>query len=154
LNGKEFTIYKLRSMKVGAELEHAERQKALQDKQTNTNMFKDPEDPRVTKVGKVIRKYSIDELPQFLNVLKGDMSLVGPRPPLLSEVEQWQQHEVRRLLVKPGVTGPWQIGGRSLLTWEETVAIDLSYVENWTVLGDLSIIFKTIAYVFKGKGAF
>jgi len=154
LNGKEFTIYKLRSMKVGAELEHAERQKALQDKQTNTNMFKDPEDPRVTKVGKVIRKYSIDELPQFLNVLKGDMSLVGPRPPLLSEVEQWQQHEVRRLLVKPGVTGPWQIGGRSLLTWEETVAIDLSYVENWTVLADLAIIFRTIVYVFKGSGAF
>jgi exopolysaccharide biosynthesis polyprenyl glycosylphosphotransferase len=154
LNGKEFTIYKLRSMKVGAELEHAERQKALQDKQTNTNMFKDPEDPRVTKVGKVIRKYSIDELPQFLNVLKGDMSLVGPRPPLLSEVEQWQQHEVRRLLVKPGVTGPWQIGGRSLLTWEETVAIDLSYVENWTVLTDISIVFRTIVYVFRGSGAF
>ena len=154
LNGKEFTIYKLRSMKVGAELEHAERQKALQDTQTNTNMFKDPEDPRVTKVGKVIRKYSIDELPQFLNVLKGDMSLVGPRPPLLSEVEQWQQHEVRRLLVKPGVTGPWQIGGRSLLTWEETVAIDLSYVENWTVLTDISIIFKTVGYVLRGSGAY
>jgi lipopolysaccharide/colanic/teichoic acid biosynthesis glycosyltransferase len=117
-------------------------------------MYKDPEDPRVTKVGKFIRKFSIDELPQFLNVLKGDMSLVGPRPPLLSEVEEWKQHEVRRLLVKPGVTGPWQIGGRSLLTWEETVAIDLSYVENWTVLNDLSIIFKTIVYVSKGKGAF
>ena len=154
LNGKEFTIYKLRSMKVGSELEHAERQKALSDKQTNVNMFKDPEDPRVTKVGKVIRKYSIDELPQFLNVLKGDMSLVGPRPPLLSEVELWQQHEVRRLLVKPGVTGPWQIGGRSLLTWEETVAIDLSYVENWTVLTDISIIFRTIVYVFRGRGAY
>ncbi len=154
LNGREFKIYKLRSMKVGAELEHAERQKALSDVQTNVNMFKDPEDPRVTKVGRVIRKYSIDELPQFLNVIKGDMSLVGPRPPLLSEVEQWKQHEVRRLLVKPGVTGPWQIGGRSLLTWEETVAIDLSYVENWTVLVDLAIIFRTILYVLKGKGAF
>jgi exopolysaccharide biosynthesis polyprenyl glycosylphosphotransferase len=154
LNGKEFTMYKIRSMKVGAELEHAERQKALSDVQTNVNMFKDPEDPRVTKVGRVIRKYSIDELPQFLNVLKGDMSLVGPRPPLLSEVEQWKQHETRRLLVKPGVTGPWQIGGRSLLTWEETVAIDLSYVENWTVLTDISIIFKTVVYVVKGSGAF
>jgi exopolysaccharide biosynthesis polyprenyl glycosylphosphotransferase len=154
LNGKPFTIYKLRSMKVGAELEHAERQKALADKLTNSNMFKDPEDPRVTKVGKFIRKYSIDELPQFLNVLKGDMSLVGPRPPLTSEVEEWQQHEQRRLLVKPGVTGPWQIGGRSLLTWEETVAIDLSYVENWTVLTDISIIFKTIVYVLKGSGAY
>jgi lipopolysaccharide/colanic/teichoic acid biosynthesis glycosyltransferase len=154
LNGKPFTIYKLRSMKVGAELEHAERQQALADKLTNSNMFKDPEDPRVTKVGKFIRKYSIDELPQFLNVLKGDMSLVGPRPPLTSEVEEWKQHEQRRLLVKPGVTGPWQVGGRSLLTWEETVAIDLSYVENWTVLTDISIIFKTIVYVFKGSGAF
>jgi exopolysaccharide biosynthesis polyprenyl glycosylphosphotransferase len=154
LNGKPFTIYKLRSMKVGAELEHAERQKALADKLTNSNMFKDPEDPRVTKVGKFIRKYSIDELPQFLNVLKGDMSIVGPRPPLTSEVEEWQQHEQRRLLVKPGVTGPWQIGGRSLLTWEETVAIDLSYVENWTVLTDISIIFRTIVYVLKGSGAY
>jgi exopolysaccharide biosynthesis polyprenyl glycosylphosphotransferase len=154
LNGKHFTIYKLRSMKVGAELEHLARQQAAADKLTNSNMYKDPEDPRVTKVGKFIRKFSIDELPQFLNVIKGDMSLVGPRPPLLSEVEEWKQHEVRRLLVKPGVTGPWQIGGRSLLTWEETVAIDLSYVENWTVLNDISIIFKTVVYVFKGSGAF
>jgi exopolysaccharide biosynthesis polyprenyl glycosylphosphotransferase len=154
LNGQQFTMYKIRSMKVGAELEHAERQQALADQLTNSNMFKDPEDPRVTKVGKIIRKYSIDELPQFLNVLKGDMSLVGPRPPLLSEVEQWQGHESRRLLVKPGVTGPWQIGGRSLLTWEETVAIDLNYVENWSVLTDLSIIFKTVVYVFRGSGAF
>jgi len=153
-NGKHFTMYKLRSMKVGAELEHAQRQQALADQLTNSNMFKDPEDPRVTKVGKIIRKYSIDELPQFLNVLKGDMSLVGPRPPLLSEVEQWQGHENRRLLVKPGVTGPWQIGGRSLLTWEETVAIDLNYVENWSVLTDLSIIFKTVLYVLRGSGAF
>ena len=152
LNGKHFTIYKLRSMKVGAELEHAERQQAVADKLTNSNMYKDPEDPRVTKVGKFIRKYSVDELPQFLNVLKGDMSLVGPRPPLLSEVEEWKQHEVRRLLVKPGVTGPWQIGGRSLLTWEETVAIDLSYVENWTVLGDLVLLLKTLVAVINGTG--
>ena len=152
LNGKQFTIYKLRSMKVGAELQHAELQ--AKQESVNSNMFKDPQDPRVTRVGRIIRKYSIDELPQFLNVLKGDMSLVGPRPPLLSEVEQWKQHEVRRLLVKPGVTGPWQIGGRSLLTWEETVAIDLSYVENWTVLSDLSIMLKTVVYVLKGKGAF
>jgi exopolysaccharide biosynthesis polyprenyl glycosylphosphotransferase len=152
LNGKKFTIYKLRSMKVGAELQHAELQAARES--VNSNMFKDPRDPRVTKVGRIIRKYSIDELPQFLNVLKGDMSLVGPRPPLLSEVEQWKQHEGRRLLVKPGVTGPWQIGGRSLLTWEETVAIDLGYVENWTVLGDLSIMFKTVVYVLRGSGAY
>jgi exopolysaccharide biosynthesis polyprenyl glycosylphosphotransferase len=154
LNGQHFTMYKLRSMKVGAELEHAERQQAAASKLTNSNMYKDPEDPRVTKVGKFIRKYSIDELPQFLNVLKGDMSLVGPRPPLLSEVEQWKGHESRRLLVKPGVTGPWQIGGRSLLTWEETVAIDLTYVENWSVLTDISIIFKTVVYVFRGSGAY
>ncbi len=154
LNGKEFTMYKLRSMKVGAELEHAERQAALAESAKNKNMFKDPEDPRVTKFGKVIRKYSIDELPQFLNVIKGNMSLVGPRPPLLSEVQEWKDHETRRLLVKPGVTGPWQIGGRSLLTWEETVAIDLNYVENWSVFGDLTIILKTVIYVLKGRGAF
>jgi len=139
-------------MKVGAELQHAELQAASES--VNSNMFKDPRDPRVTKVGRVIRKYSIDELPQFLNVLKGDMSLVGPRPPLLSEVEQWKQHEVRRLLVKPGVTGPWQIGGRSLLTWEETVAIDLSYVETWTVLTDLSIMFRTLVHVVRARDAF
>jgi exopolysaccharide biosynthesis polyprenyl glycosylphosphotransferase len=154
LNGHEFTMYKLRSMKVGAELEHAERQAALAESAKNKNMFKDPEDPRVTKFGKVIRKYSIDELPQFLNVIKGNMSLVGPRPPLLSEVQEWKDHETRRLLVKPGVTGPWQIGGRSLLTWEETVAIDLGYVENWTVFGDLVILFRTLVYVSKGRGAF
>jgi exopolysaccharide biosynthesis polyprenyl glycosylphosphotransferase len=153
-NGKHFTMFKLRSMKVGAELEHAERQQALAGKSTNSNMYKDPEDPRVTKVGKIIRKYSIDELPQFLNVLKGDMSLVGPRPPLLSEVEQWKQNETRRLLVKPGVTGPWQIGGRSLLTWEETVAIDLDYVENWSVMADTTIILKTVVFVLRGSGAF
>jgi lipopolysaccharide/colanic/teichoic acid biosynthesis glycosyltransferase len=82
------------------------------------------------------------------------MSLVGPRPPLISEVEEWKQHGVRRLLVKPGVTGPWQIGGRSLLTWEETVAIDLNYVENWSVLTDISIIFKTVVYVLKASDAF
>jgi lipopolysaccharide/colanic/teichoic acid biosynthesis glycosyltransferase len=141
-------------MKVGAELEHAERQAALAESATNKNMYKDPEDPRVTKFGKIIRKYSIDELPQFLNVIKGNMSLVGPRPPLLSEVEEWNEHETRRLLVKPGVTGPWQIGGRSLLTWEETVAIDLNYVENWSVFGDLVILFRTLVYVLKGRGAF
>jgi lipopolysaccharide/colanic/teichoic acid biosynthesis glycosyltransferase len=82
------------------------------------------------------------------------MSLVGPRPPLLSEVEEWKEHETRRLLVKPGVTGPWQIGGRSLLSWEETVAIDLNYVENWSVFGDLVVLFRTLVYVFKGRGAF
>ena len=154
LNGKPFTIYKIRSMKVGAELLHAEMQKALADNATNKNMYKNPEDPRVTRVGKVIRKLSIDELPQFLNVLKGDMSLVGPRPPLLSEVQDWQKHESRRLLVRPGITGPWQIGGRSTLTWEETVAIDLSYVQNWTVATDLAILLRTATYLFTRKGAY
>lgn len=154
VNGKEFTMYKIRSMKVGAELEHAARQKELAEKLTNSNMFKDPEDPRITRIGRIIRKFSIDELPQFLNVLKGDMSMVGPRPPLPSEVQEWKNHETRRLLVKPGVTGPWQIGGRSLLTWEETVAIDVNYVENWTILTDISIILKTIVYVVRGSGAF
>jgi exopolysaccharide biosynthesis polyprenyl glycosylphosphotransferase len=154
VNGKEFKIYKLRSMRVGAELQHLELQKAQAPTAANSVMFKDPEDPRVTKTGKFIRKYSIDELPQFLNVLKGNMSMVGPRPPLVSEVEEWKTYEVRRLLVKPGVTGPWQIGGRSNLTWEETVAIDLNYVENWSVLQDVSIIFRTINYILNTNGLF
>jgi lipopolysaccharide/colanic/teichoic acid biosynthesis glycosyltransferase len=117
-------------------------------------MFKDPEDPRITKVGKFIRKYSIDELPQIFNVLKGDMSLVGPRPPLPSEVKEYENHVFRRLYVKPGITGIWQISGRSALSWEETVRLDLSYVENWSVVTDSIIILKTFQIVIRGRGAF
>jgi lipopolysaccharide/colanic/teichoic acid biosynthesis glycosyltransferase len=115
-------------------------------------MFKDPEDPRITKVGKFIRKYSIDELPQIFNVLKGDMSLVGPRPPLPSEVKEYEKHVHRRLHVKPGITGIWQVSGRTLLSWQETVRMDLTYVENWTISSDLLIILRTVLIVAKGSG--
>jgi lipopolysaccharide/colanic/teichoic acid biosynthesis glycosyltransferase len=140
-------------MKLGAEKEFDELAAAA-GYETNSVQFKLKEDPRITRVGKFIRKTSIDELPQFFNVLKGDMSVVGPRPHVQKEVDAYASQVHRRLLVKPGITGPWQVGGRSLLTWDESVALDLDYVENWTVLLDISIIFKTVLYVFRGSGAF
>jgi hypothetical protein len=153
VNGKEFQILKFRSMKVGAEKEFDQLAEQA-GYEVNAVQFKLKDDPRVTKIGKFIRKTSIDELPQFINVLFGDMSVVGPRPHVQKEVQAYDDHVTRRLLVKPGITGPWQVGGRSLLTWEESVALDLSYVENWTILTDISIILRTISYVFRGSGAF
>jgi exopolysaccharide biosynthesis polyprenyl glycosylphosphotransferase len=153
VNGKEFQILKFRSMKVGAEKEF-EQLAAQAGYEVNAVQFKLKDDPRITKVGKLIRKTSIDELPQFINVLKGDMSVVGPRPHVHREVQAYDDHAVRRLLVKPGITGPWQVGGRSLLTWDESVAIDLSYVENWTLLTDLAIILRTLSLIFKSQGAY
>jgi exopolysaccharide biosynthesis polyprenyl glycosylphosphotransferase len=152
-DGKLFKMIKFRSMKVGSEKLHDQLKKQKQTELTNTNMFKDPEDPRITKVGKFIRKYSIDELPQIFNVLKGEMSMVGPRPPLPSEVKEYEKHVHRRLYVKPGITGIWQVSGRSSLSWEETVRLDLSYVENWSVMSDLFIIAKTFIVVLNRKGA-
>jgi exopolysaccharide biosynthesis polyprenyl glycosylphosphotransferase len=146
INGKEFKILKFRSMKVGAEKEFDE----LASKagyEVNSVQFKLKDDPRVTSIGRFIRKASIDELPQFINVLKGDMSVVGPRPHVHKEVEAYDDHAVRRLLVKPGITGPWQIGGRSELTWEESVALDLDYVEHWSPIQDLVIVSRTVLYV-------
>jgi exopolysaccharide biosynthesis polyprenyl glycosylphosphotransferase len=152
-DGKIFKMIKFRSMKVGSEKLHAQLKKQKQLELTNSNMFKDPEDPRITKVGKFIRKYSIDELPQIFNVLKGDMSMVGPRPPLPSEVKEYEKHVYRRLYVKPGITGIWQVSGRSSLSWDETVRLDLSYVENWSLVLDLSIIVKTFQAVVTRDGA-
>jgi len=152
-DGKIFKMIKFRSMKVGSEKLHEQLKKQKQKQLTNSNMFKDPEDPRITKVGKFIRKYSIDELPQIFNVLKGDMSMVGPRPPLPSEVKEYEMHVHRRLYVKPGITGIWQVSGRSALSWEETVRLDLSYVENWSLVLDLLIISKTFQAVFSPRGA-
>jgi exopolysaccharide biosynthesis polyprenyl glycosylphosphotransferase len=151
LNGKEFQILKFRSMKVGAEKEFDE----LASKagyEVNAVQFKLKDDPRVTSIGKLIRKTSVDELPQFINVLKGDMSVVGPRPHVHKEVEAYDDYAVRRLLVKPGITGPWQVGGRSELTWDESVAIDLEYVENWSLLEDMLLVGKTMVYLFKPRG--
>jgi lipopolysaccharide/colanic/teichoic acid biosynthesis glycosyltransferase len=147
-------MIKFRSMKVGSEKLHEQLKKQKQKELTNTNMYKDPEDPRITKVGKFIRKYSIDELPQILNVLKGEMSMVGPRPPLPSEVKEYEKHVHRRLYVKPGITGIWQVSGRSSLSWEETVRLDLVYVENWSLISDLFLILKTFKVIFASKGAF
>ena len=117
-------------------------------------LFKIHQDPRVTSVGKVLRRYSIDELPQFINVLKQDMSVVGPRPPLRREVENYDGEVKRRLLVKPGVTGLWQVSGRSDLSWEDSVRLDLSYVDNWSMAGDLVIIARTLRAVLASDGAY
>ena len=117
-------------------------------------LFKLRSDPRVTTVGKWLRKYSLDELPQLVNVVRGEMSLVGPRPPLAAEVAQYEQHTHRRLLVKPGMTGLWQVSGRSDLSWDETVRLDLQYVENWSLGLDLAILAKTVTAVVRSSGAY
>jgi lipopolysaccharide/colanic/teichoic acid biosynthesis glycosyltransferase len=117
-------------------------------------LFKMRNDPRVTPVGRLLRKYSLDELPQLFNVLLGSMSLVGPRPPLPREVARYEEHVHRRLLVKPGLTGLWQVSGRSELSWEESVRLDLRYVENWSLSEDLMILWKTARAVTAGSGAY
>jgi lipopolysaccharide/colanic/teichoic acid biosynthesis glycosyltransferase len=117
-------------------------------------LFKIREDPRVTAVGRFLRRYSIDELPQFINVLRRDMSVVGPRPPLRREVDTYNDQVRRRLLVLPGITGLWQVSGRSDLSWEDSVRLDLSYVENWSITNDLLIAAKTIRIVAAGSGAY
>jgi exopolysaccharide biosynthesis polyprenyl glycosylphosphotransferase len=150
-NGKEFKMYKFRSMVSNAE----ERLKdLLKYNEVTGAMFKMKNDPRVTKVGRFIRKTSIDELPQLWNVLKGDMSLVGPRPPLPREVEQYTEYDKQRLLVTPGCTGLWQISGRSNVGFKEMVELDLYYIRNRSILFDLKIIFKTIFVLFGSKDAF
>lgn len=144
--GTEFTMLKFRSMVTNAEdmLEQLWRERREQGVDSgNEVMFKMKNDPRVTPIGRIMRKFSLDELPQLFNVIGGSMSLVGPRPPLPSEVAQYATHVHRRFLVKPGVTGLWQVSGRSTLSWEDTVRLDLSYVENWSLVGDLAILAKT-----------
>lgn len=151
MDGKPFQMIKFRSMVQDAD-------KRVQDLAALNEgagvLFKMRDDPRVTPVGKVMRKYSLDELPQFVNVLTREMSVVGPRPPLRSEVETYDGEVRRRLLVKPGITGLWQVSGRSDLSWEESVRLDLSYVENWSMTGDLLIIAKTAVAVAKSEGAY
>jgi lipopolysaccharide/colanic/teichoic acid biosynthesis glycosyltransferase len=120
----------------------------------NGMLFKLRDDPRVTRIGRVLRRYSIDELPQLWNVLVGDMSLVGPRPPLPSEVAEYADHVRRRLYIKPGLTGMWQISGRSDLSWDESVRIDLFYVENWSLMGDLVILWRTVRVLLRPVGAY
>ncbi len=151
LDGRPFSMLKFRSMVQGADQGVA----ALVDANDGAGvLFKLREDPRVTSIGRVIRKFSIDELPQFINVLRMEMSVVGPRPPLRSEVESYEGDVHRRLLVKPGLTGLWQVNGRSDLSWEDTVRFDLSYVDNWSMVGDMLIIAKTLKVVATGHGAY
>ena len=150
-HGQPFTMYKFRTMVPDAE----DRVIDLRDSdEGNGVLFKMKEDPRVTPVGRVLRRYSLDELPQLLNVLLGHMSLVGPRPPLQSEVELYGEDMRRRLLVKPGLTGLWQISGRSDLSWDESVRLDLRYVENWSFAFDAMIIWKTVGAVLRSRGAY
>ncbi|MBM7848032.1 sugar transferase [Arthrobacter roseus] len=149
--GGTFRMLKFRSMVTTAE---ADLEKLRKENQGNGVLFKLREDPRVTRVGTWMRKYSLDELPQLWNVVRGEMSLVGPRPPLPSEVNSYAGHTHRRLYIKPGLTGLWQINGRSDLDWEESVRLDLYYVENWSVTGDLMIMWRTFKVMLKPEGAY
>ena len=150
-NGRIFKIYKFRSMYADAE----ERKKELMEQnEMDGLMFKMTDDPRITKIGKFIRKTSLDELPQFWNVLKGDMSLVGTRPPTVDEFEQYEGYHKRRLSMTPGLTGVWQVSGRSDITdFEEIVSMDVEYIKNWSLKRDIEIILKTIIVVFNNSGA-
>ncbi|MGW2771093.1 sugar transferase [Streptomyces olivaceoviridis] len=150
-DGHEFTMYKFRTMVVGAD--GARAQLAHRNEGAGP-LFKLRRDPRVTRVGTVLRRYSLDELPQLLNVLTGSMSLVGPRPPLPEECAAYDPDIRRRLLVKPGLTGLWQISGRSDLSWEEAVRLDLRYVEDWSLALDTVILWKTLRAVLYGQGAY
>jgi exopolysaccharide biosynthesis polyprenyl glycosylphosphotransferase len=151
VGGKRFEMLKFRSMVADAD-RNVHALAAVND--GAGPLFKMREDPRITSVGKTLRRYSIDELPQLINVLKGEMSLVGPRPPLPSEVAEYEGHTSKRLLVRQGITGLWQVSGRSDLTWDETVRLDLDYVENWSMLRDIQIIWRTIYAVFGSSGAY
>jgi exopolysaccharide biosynthesis polyprenyl glycosylphosphotransferase len=147
--GRAFPCYKFRTMvrnadKLKAELEHMNERDGV--------LFKISNDPRITKVGRILRKYSLDELPQFFNVLKGDMSVVGPRPPIASEVKEYKLSHLRRLDVTPGVTGLWQVQARQDPSFDNYISLDVTYIENWSVWLDMKIIIRTIAVVFAGTG--
>jgi lipopolysaccharide/colanic/teichoic acid biosynthesis glycosyltransferase len=149
-NGKTFRIWKFRSM-----VKDADRLKHLVHNEAKGNIFKNRNDPRITRVGRFLRKTSLDELPQFWNVLKGEMSLVGTRPPTVDEVMKYERHHFQRLLVKPGITGEWQANGRSTVEdFEEIVQMDIAYQQKWSVAYDFVLIFKTIKAVLVKDGAF
>jgi exopolysaccharide biosynthesis polyprenyl glycosylphosphotransferase len=152
LDGKPFTMMKFRTMVQDAD-NQIENLLHLNESPGGM-LFKIRQDPRVTAVGRILRRLSIDELPQFINVLKQDMSVVGPRPPLMREVLKYDGDVKRRLLVKPGVTGLWQVNGRSDLPWDESVRLDLSYVDNWSMASDLLLIAKTLKAVLASDGAY
>lgn len=150
-DGQEFRMVKFRSMRTDAEAQLAT---LMASNEGAGPLFKMHNDPRVTRVGRILRKYSLDEIPQFWNALVGDMSVVGPRPPLPAEVTAYDGTVIRRLYIKPGITGPWQVGGRSDLSWEESVRLDLRYVENWSVIGDLIIMWRTAKVMIRPDGAY
>ena len=150
-NGKFFYIYKFRSMYQDAE---AKLQTLKDQNEMQGFMFKMKNDPRITKIGKILRKTSIDELPQFFNVLEGSMSLIGTRPPTVDEYNQYSAHHKRRISIKPGITGLWQVSGRSEITdFEEIVRLDCFYIDHWSITGEIKILLKTFAAVFTGKGS-
>jgi exopolysaccharide biosynthesis polyprenyl glycosylphosphotransferase len=151
IHGDEFEMVKFRSMVVNAD--------KLRDQLDDANegsgvLFKIKDDPRITRFGRFIRKYSIDELPQLINVFKGEMSLVGPRPLFPKDVERYEKDTHRRMLVRPGMTGLWQVSGRSDLSWAESVRLDLYYVDNWSMVIDLVIMVKTVKAVLVSDGAY
>jgi exopolysaccharide biosynthesis polyprenyl glycosylphosphotransferase len=150
-DGGTFQMYKFRTMVVDAEQRLAELQER---NDLDGVLFKMRRDPRITPIGARLRKWSLDELPQLFNVLLGEMSLVGPRPPLPAETERYADHVRRRLVVRPGLTGLWQVSGRSDLSWDESVRLDLRYVENWSFALDLLILWKTVSVMFRGSGAY
>ncbi len=153
LNGSTFHMIKFRSMVVDAE-QRLQELSALDRAEGNAVLFKMKNDPRVTRVGAFMRRYSLDEVPQLFNVLIGSMSLVGPRPPLSAEVARYESYVHRRFLVKPGMTGLWQVSGRSDLSWEDSVRLDLFYVENWSLVGDVVILWRTVKAVMHSDGAY
>jgi exopolysaccharide biosynthesis polyprenyl glycosylphosphotransferase len=150
-DGRQFSMLKFRTMVVDAEERRAE---LLAQNDGAGPLFKVKRDPRVTRVGAILRRFSIDELPQFVNVLRGDMSIVGPRPPLPNEVTSYDGSVYRRLYIKPGITGLWQISGRSDLTWADSVRLDLRYVENWSIATDVMIMWRTAKVMMAPKGAY
>ena len=150
-HGRPFTFYKLRSMYAGAD---RERERLQHLNEVDGPVFKISRDPRITRIGRWIRCTSVDELPQFLNVLRGDMSMVGPRPPLPSEVEQYEAWQRRRLEVKPGITCLWQISGRSRLGFNEWMRLDLEYIKRQSLATDLRILWRTIPAVISREGAY
>lgn len=150
-NGNIFKMYKFRSMYPDAE-QRLEELRHLNE--IEGHMFKMKEDPRVTKIGRIIRAYSIDELPQIFNVLKGDMSLIGPRPPLVREYKNYSEYDKKRLSIRPGITGLWQVSGRNSLSFDEMVALDLKYIRELSFINDLKITVKTIIVVIKKENAY
>lgn len=151
LDGAPFRMLKLRTMHADG---HERRQELRAVDEGNGVLFKIRRDPRVTRVGRVLRRFSLDELPQLVNVLKGDMSLVGPRPALPEEVALYTPHERQRLRIKPGITGLWQVSGRSDLSWEDSIRLDLHYVQHCSLALDLRILARTVTAVVSGTGAY